>query len=61
MILQELDRDYKIYVILTLSDHEMKQKTYFSIFFVYFFKGEGYNFAKFSTITEKFRCEDWSK
>ena len=61
MILQELDRDYKIYVMLTLSDHEIMQKTYFSISLPIFLKGEGYNIAKFSTFKGKFRCEHWSK
>ena len=42
VILQELNRNYKIYAVLTLSDHVMKQKTHFSIFLsIFFLRGRG--------------------
>ena len=51
---KNLIKNYKIYVIMTLSDHAIEQKTDFSIFLVNFFKGEGYNMAKFGIFKGKF-------
>ena len=51
MILQELDRKYKINEMLILSDHAMKEK---STFLAYFLRGRGAIFLNSVIVKEIF-------